>query len=68
MEEVISTEIPELVAEVASADFTPIIERLDMLINISFSTYAWLALFITLLVGGWCIYILLKPLLYFIQK
>lgn len=50
-----------------AVDYSDIISRLDDLINISFSIYAWVALFITLVVGGWVIYQILKPLIYFLR-
>ena len=55
-----------VVSEVA-ADYSEILSRLDSLININFSIYAWVALFITLVVGGWCIYQIVKPLIYFLR-
>lgn len=52
---------------VEAADYSEILSRLDNLININYSIYAWVALFITLAVGGWCIYQILKPLIYFLR-
>lgn len=63
---ILATEVPELAASVAP-DISPILEKLDTLININMSMYAWIALFITLLVGGFVIYIMLKPLIYFLH-
>lgn len=58
----------DIITEVSnSVDLTIVIEKLDQLININMSIYAWLALFITLLVGGFVIYIMLKPLIYFLH-
>lgn len=70
IEEVISavaTPTPVPVVE-ATADYSEILSRLDTLINLQSSIYAWIALFITLVVGGFVIWQVLRPLTYFFYK
>lgn len=69
MDEVLTAVVEAAATPVPSAapDYSEIITRLDALINLNTSIYAWLALFITLVIGGWCIWQILKPLIYFMR-
>lgn len=62
------------IVEAVSADYSEIISRLDIIIekldkllSVDMSIYSWLALFITLVLGGWCIWQILRPLTYFFR-
>lgn len=66
IEEVVSAVSSAPVAETV-ADYSEILSRLDTLINLQSSIYAWIALFITLVVGGFVIWQVLRPLTYFLR-